>query len=166
MYILKILTFQHILFLIFSDQNTNPSLRTGPQDLLVTHYDCEENEQKTLHKYAINQVSQGETEPQAIETTNVIATLYSKARATTVTGYKFTAIFSEKKVHCSQVSNGSKNRHDHESFYQSNIERLLHLNPDDCKNELLRPNLTRKQNTDKKFKKFSSLCRFCTSSRT
>ena len=46
MYILKILTLQHIFFLIFSDQNTNPSPRTGPQDLLVTHYDCEENEQK------------------------------------------------------------------------------------------------------------------------
>ena len=104
MYILKILKFQHILFLIFSDKNTNPSPRTGPQDLLVTHYDCEENEQKTLHNYAINQVSQCETEPQAIETTNVLATLYSKARATTVTGYNFTATFSEKKVHCSQVS--------------------------------------------------------------
>ena len=29
-----------------------------------------------------------------------------------------------------------KNRLDHESFYQSNIERRLHLSPDDCKNEL------------------------------
>ena len=86
MCILKILTFQQIFFLIFYDQNTNPSPRTGPQDLLVTLYDCEENEQKTLHKYATNQVSQCETEPQAIETTNVIATLYSKARATTVAG--------------------------------------------------------------------------------
>ena len=149
MYILRIITFQHIFFLIFSDQNTNPSPRTRPQDLLVTHYDCEENEQKTLHKYAINQVSQCETEPRAIETTNLIATLYSKARATTVTGYNFTATFSEKKVHCSQVSNGNKNRLDHESFYQSNIERLLHLNPDDCKNELLRLNLTRNKNTDR-----------------
>ena len=109
MYILKILIIQQILFPIFSDQNTNPSPRTGPQDLLVTHYDCEENEQKTLHKYAINQVSQCETEPQAIKTTNVIATLYSKARATTVAGYKFTATFSEKEVHCSQASNGNKN---------------------------------------------------------
>ena len=155
MYILKILTIQHIFFLIFSDQNTNPSPRTGPQDLLVTHYDCEENEQKTLHKYAINQVSQCETEPQAIETTNVIATLYSKApRATTFTGYKFTATISEKKVHCSQVSNGNKNRLDHESFYQSNIERLLNLNPDDCKNELLRLNITRNNNTDKKIVNF------------
>ena len=105
--------------------------------------DCEENEQKTLHKYAINQVTLCETEPQAIETTNVIATLYSKDRAMTVTGYKFTATSSEKKVRCSQVSNGNKSRLDHESFYQSNIERLLHLNPDDCKNELLRLNLTR-----------------------
>ena len=36
------------------------------------------------------------------------ATLYSKAQATTLTGYKFTATFSVKKVHCSQVSNGKK----------------------------------------------------------
>ena len=165
MYILKIITFQLIFFLIFSDQNTNPSPRTGPQDLLVTHYDCEENEQKTLHKYAINQVLQCETEPQAIETTNVIATLYSKARATTVTGYKFTATFSEKKVHCSQVSNGNKNRLDYESFYQSNIERLLHLNPDDCKNKLLRLNNSQTKHRQKN-SKFSCLCQFCTSSRT
>ena len=144
------LIFLQLFFLVISNQNVNPSPRTGPQDLLVTHYDCEENEQKTLHKYAINQVSQCESEPQAIETTNVIATLYSKARATTVTGYKFTATFSEKKVHCSQVSNGNKNRLDHESFYQSNIERLLHLNPEDCKNELLRLNITRNKNTDRK----------------
>ena len=27
------------------------------------------------------------SEPQSIETTNIIATLYSKARATTLTGY-------------------------------------------------------------------------------
>ena len=166
MYILKILTFQHIFFLIFSDKNKNPSPRTGPQDLLVTHYDCEENEQKTLQKYAINQVTQCETEPQAIETTNVIATLYSKARATTVIGYKLTATFSEKKVHCSQISNGNKTRLDHESFYQSNIERILHLNPDDCKTELHRLNLTKKQTLRKKNSKFPSLQRFSTSSRT
>ena len=107
----------------FSEQNLNPS-RTGPQDLLVTHYDCEKNETKKLHKCAINQVRQFESEPKAIESTNVIATLYLKARATTLTGYKFTATFSEKKVNCSQVSNGNKNRLDHESFYQRNIERF------------------------------------------
>ena len=132
MYILKIFKFQHLLFL--SEQNENPSPHTGPQDLLVTHYDCEENEQKTLHKYAINQVTQCESEPQAIETTNVIATLYSKTRATTLTGYKFTATFSENKVHCSKYSNGNKNRLDHESFYQSNIKRFLHLSPEGFKN--------------------------------
>ena len=87
MYILKLLTFQHILFLIFSEQNTNLSPRTGPQDLSVTHYDCKENEQKTLQKYAINHVTQCESEPQAIETTNIEATLYPKARAKTLTGY-------------------------------------------------------------------------------
>ena len=55
---------------------------------------------KTLHKYAINQVSQCETEPQAIETTNVIATLYSKDRATKVIGYKFTAKKTERGFSC------------------------------------------------------------------
>ena len=105
MYILKILIFLQLLFLITSNENINPSPRTGPQDLLVTHYDCEENEQKTLHKYAINQVSQCETEPQAIETTNVIATLYSKARATTVIGYNSQQHFLKRKyiVHKSQT---------------------------------------------------------------
>ena len=110
MYILKIFTSQHRLFPIFSEPNQHPSPRTGPQDLLVTHYDCEKNQHKTLHKYAISQATQCESEPQAIETIKVRATLYSKARATTLTGYKFTATFFEKKVHCSQVSNGNKNR--------------------------------------------------------
>ena len=31
-------------FKIFSELNQNPSPRTGPQDLLVTHFDCEEND--------------------------------------------------------------------------------------------------------------------------
>ena len=65
-----------------------------------------------------------------------MAKLYSKARATTLKGNKFTATFSEKKLHCSQVSNGNKNRLDHEYFYQSNIKILLHISPDDCKHEL------------------------------
>ena len=55
------------------------------------------NEQKTLHKYAILQVTQCISEPKEIETTDIVATLYSKSPATTLTGYKFTATFSEKK---------------------------------------------------------------------
>ena len=46
----------------------------------------------------MNQVTQCDSEPQAIETTNLIAKLYSTARATTLIGYKFAATFSEKKV--------------------------------------------------------------------
>ena len=142
MYILKIIIFHTFFFFNISklDPN-NPSLRSGPQDLLVTHFDCEENEQKTLHKYAINQVTQCESEPQSIETTNVKAKLYSKARATTLIGYKFTATFS-------QVSNRNTNRLDHESFYQTNIERLLHLSPEDCKNELKRLKITSNKSTN------------------
>ena len=150
---LTFLTFSTSLIMTICKYKKNPS-RTGLQDLLVTHYDCEENEQKTLHKYAVNQVTQCESEPQAIETTNIIATLYSKARATTLTGYKFTATFSEKKVHSSQVSNGNENRSDHESFYQSNIEILLHLSPQDCKNELKRLNLTPNEGTNRNLVNF------------
>ena len=62
-----------------------------------------------------------------METKKIVATLYStkfysKARATTVTGYKFTAKLSEKKVHCSQVSNGNKNRLDHEFSIKVKLE--------------------------------------------
>ena len=84
----------------------------------------------------------------------MVATLYSKARATTLTGYKFTATFSEKEVHYAQVSNGNKNRLDHELFCQSNIERLLHLSPEDCKNELLRLNLTKNKKSNRKIVTF------------
>ena len=133
MCILKIITppFSHF----FRSKSKSPcSHRTSS----FISNDCEENEQKTLHKYAINQVTQCETEPKTIETTNIIARVYSKARASTLAGYKFTATLSEKKVHCSQVSNGNKNRLDHESFYQGNFERLLHPSPHECKNELKR----------------------------
>ena len=68
--------------------------------------------------------------------------------------YKFTATFSKKKVHCSQVSNGNKNRLDHESFYQSKIEKVLHLSPEDCKNDLLRINLTKKKKSNRKIVNF------------
>ena len=47
-----------------------------------------------------------------------------------------------------------KNRLDYESFYHSNNGRLLHLNPEDCKNELLRLNLKRNKNTDRKIVNF------------
>ena len=94
------------------------------------------------------------SQPQSIKITNVIATLYLKSRATTLIGYKLTATFSEKKVKCSQVSNGNKKRLDHESFYQSNIKRLLHLSPEDCKNELKRPKLTPNKGTNRKLVNF------------
>ena len=155
MYLLTLIFFQTLLFLNFSEPDyNNPSPRTGPQDLLVTHYDSEEREQKTLHKYAIYQVTQCQSEPQAIETTNLIATLYSKTRATTLTGYKFKATFSEKKVDCFQVSNGNKNRLDHESFYQSNIERLLSLSSDNFKNKLSRLRITSNKGSNRKLVTF------------
>ena len=75
MYLLKILTFQTLVFFNLSKPDSNnPSHQTGPRYLQVTHYDLEENEQKTLHKYAINQVTHCQSEPHSTEKTNVIAT--------------------------------------------------------------------------------------------
>ena len=47
-----------------------------------------------------------------------------------------------------------KKRLDDESFYQSNVERILHLKPEDFKNELLRLNLTRNENSNRKLVSF------------
>ena len=68
--------------------HNKPSPRAGPQDLLVTHYYCDDNQQDILHNFAINQVAQCESDPQAIETTTVFASLQSKTRATTLVGQK------------------------------------------------------------------------------
>ena len=54
------------------------------------NYDCEDNQLKLLHKHAINQVRKNESEPQDIISTTLVATLYSKARATALTDYNFT----------------------------------------------------------------------------
>ena len=57
-------------------------------------------------------------------------------------------------MHCSQVSSSNINRLDHEPFYQSNIERLLHLCLEDCKNEPKRLKLTPNKGTNRKFVNF------------
>ena len=137
-----------LLVLLEPTSHQNLSARTGPQDLLVTSYDCEENQKKTLQKYATNQVTQCESEPQNIESTKIVATVYLKARATTLTGYK---------VHCSQVSNGSKNRLDNESLYQINVERFLHLNLKHCKKEIQRLKISPKKATNRKLLNFEIL---------
>ena len=124
---------------------------------------------KTLHKNAINQVTQCESETQEKETTNIAATLYSKARATTLTGYNFAAKFLEKKQSCSQVSNGNKNGLDHESFYESNIfstsKDFYILTPTNVKQTQTIKN-NHKQRHKSKVYKFSSFSILCTSSTT
>ena len=71
-------------------------------------------------------------------------------------GYKFTATISENKVHCSQVSNGNKNRLDHDFFYQSIIEKFFHLSPDDCKTELSQLKITSDKGTNRKLVNFQA----------
>ena len=56
----------------------------------------------------IDLVTQCESEPQDIEPTTIVATLYSNARAITLTDCKLTGKFFEKEEHCSQVSNEKK----------------------------------------------------------
>ena len=79
---------------IFCD---NSSPRTRSQDLLVPHYACEDNQFTPLHKYTINQVTQNEPEPEAVKTTNLIAKLYTEARARLETYGNFTKFKQKKK---------------------------------------------------------------------
>ena len=64
MYILKITVFQTFFFNFSKPDLNNPLPRTGPQELLVRHNDCEENKQKTLHKFAIYQITKCESKQQ------------------------------------------------------------------------------------------------------
>ena len=73
---------------------------------------------KKIDINAFIQVSKCESESPDIKSTTVVATLYSKARATTVAGDKFTGKYSEKKKHCSQFSNGNKNSFERESLHK------------------------------------------------
>ena len=89
-----------------------------------------------------------------------------KARATTLIEYKITATIFEKKVHCSQVSNGNIYRLD-ESFYLSNIERLLHLSPDGRLQNWTRKTRNHiKQRHESQSSNFWSFSRLSTSSST
>ena len=67
----------------FSTTGNHKSYKPFPPNrvtcFLVTHYDYEDNQQNTLQKYPINQVTACESEPQDIESTTIVATLYSKA---------------------------------------------------------------------------------------
>ena len=58
---------------------------------------------------------------------------------------QFSQVISSKKnslrrncLVLTQVSSGNKNRFDKVSYYQNKIEKTLHLDPEDCKNELKR----------------------------
>ena len=82
-----------------------PFYRKELQYLFVPPYDC--GIKKTLHKYAIIQVTQGECETEDIESTKKVAKVYSKVRAITLTEYKFTAKFSEKSFKQQQNQTGS-----------------------------------------------------------
>ena len=85
---------------------------------------------KTLHIYAISQVTQCEPESQSIQSTNIIATLHSKARATTLTGYKSQDTYShfpKRKYIVPKPQTEIKIEKIMNFFFQSNMERLLNL---------------------------------------
>ena len=104
-FVLLKIFFLQIPPIIFSEpkHHKNPSPRTR-RHLLVTHYDCEEIEQKTLHKYAINQVTQCESEPEEIKK-NYRSYTYFKSPSYNPNRIQFHSKILKEKVHFSQVSN-------------------------------------------------------------
>ena len=79
--------------------------------------------------------------------------MYSKARATKLTGYKFTAHFPKKKYIVHKFPTELKIDLITNHFTRV-TKKVLHLNLDNCKNELLRLNLTRNKKTDRKIVNF------------
>ena len=79
----------------------------------------------------MNHVTQCEFEPQEIETTRIVATLYSKTRATTLTGYKFTANFSEekKKYNVPKSQMETKTCSTNNLFTKAALKDFYHLTP-------------------------------------
>ena len=77
MYLLKVFLIKTLstLVLLGPIPDPNPSHRTRTQDLHVTIYDFEDNQQRTLHNYAVNQVKKCESEPQDTKSTTIVATL-------------------------------------------------------------------------------------------
>ena len=89
MYLLIIFSLKSLSFLVHLDPiyHKNP-LPEQDHTISLLHIMIVKvtNKQNSFHKYAINQVTQCESEPQYIESTSVIASLYTKGRATTLSG--------------------------------------------------------------------------------
>ena len=84
------------------------SLKHFPHCTLRTHISLklfDENQQKTIDKLAINQVTQCESETQNIESRTIVAAIYSKARATNLLGCFTQQSFQKRKyiAHTSQM---------------------------------------------------------------
>ena len=69
------------------------------------------------------------------EITVIVAAHYSKARATTLTGYKFTARFSEKKENVYKFRKAIKIDEIMNIFIKKRSKDFLILIYEDCKNE-------------------------------
>ena len=59
---------------LINHKKTSP--QTVPQDLINTHYDCEDHQQKTLQKNAINQFTLRKSEPESNQSTTVVVTIF------------------------------------------------------------------------------------------
>ena len=76
-----------------------------------------------------------------------------KSKSCTLTGINSQQNFQRKK-YIVLKSQMEKKRPNHKSFYQINIEKVLHLNPDDCKNDLRQSKLTTIKGTNRKLVNF------------
>ena len=125
-------------------QNINGSA-TGPQDIFIEHYDCDVEEISNIKYYELNNISTCKFKPLDLELNATEGQLLSKTRAVEIEAYAVSGTIKERVEWCSQHNDYI--RANRPSYYYSDARRTKILDADEVRNEIVRINLLKKQDT-------------------
>ena len=112
---------------------TEPINQDHINDLLVSHYDC--RERLNVRRFSLNRVDDCSTAPHDLENNKAFVTLYVRAKATTIKGYKCSLTYTKSKRICG-YDDDTNHYHDRQSFYQNTMVRYFALNHHECQNNI------------------------------
>ena len=125
-------------FVELTGQNNNGSA-TGPQDILIEHFDCDAEEITNFKYYGLNKISTCKFKPLDLDMTKTEVQLRSKAQAVEIKAYAVAGTIKERVDWCSQHTDYI--RANRPSYYVSDAQRTKILDADEVRNELARINL-------------------------
>ena len=125
-------------FVELTGQNIKGSA-TGPQDIIIEHYDWDAEEITNVKYYELNKISTCTFKPLDLDMTKTEVQLLLKARAVEIKAYAVAGTIKEQVEWCSQHTNYI--RANRPSFYVSDAQRTKILDADEVRNELARINL-------------------------